>query len=138
MRDGWVKSLSDKEINELPPRRHRRSLSIRSLPGLSNAQASARLRADGYNELPSTKPRRFLSIAWQVVSEPMFLLLIAIGAIYVFLGDLLDSMVLLASLVVIIGISLYQEYKTERGLEALHNLSRPLLRLFEFCAYALL
>ncbi len=95
------------------------------LSGLTNAEAGARARRDGYNELPSAKPRRLRSIVWQVVSEPMLLLLIAIGAIYVILGELLDSLVLLASLIIIIGISLYQEYKTERALEALRDLSSP-------------
>ena len=55
--------------------------------GLTNADASARLARDGYNELPTAKPRRLFAIAPDVAREPMFLLLMACGAIYLLLGD---------------------------------------------------
>jgi Ca2+-transporting ATPase len=57
--------------------------------------------------------------------EPMFLLLVAAGAIYLALGDVNEALVLLASVFVIIGITVYQERKTERALEALRDLSSP-------------
>jgi len=93
--------------------------------GLTRDQALARLRADGPNELPSTKPRSFLAIAWEVLREPMILLLVAAGAIYLVLGEPRDSIVLLISIFVILGIDLYQQNKTERALEALRDLSSP-------------
>ncbi|HLQ25062.1 MAG TPA: cation-translocating P-type ATPase [Acidiferrobacterales bacterium] len=99
------------------------------LSGLSPAEASIRLHDDGYNELPSAKPRRFLSIMLQVVSEPMLLLLLAIGTIYLLIGDPINSVVLFVSIIVIAGISLYQEHKTERTLEALRDLSSPRARV---------
>ena len=55
--------------------------------GLSMAEAEARLQNDGPNELPSSKPRSVVVIAWQVIKKPIFLLLLACGAIYLFLGD---------------------------------------------------
>jgi Ca2+-transporting ATPase len=96
-----------------------------ALGGLSEQEAATRLRAEGANELPSAKPRSLLAIAWQVVREPMLLLLVGAGAIYLFLGELRDSVVLLASIFVVLGISLYQQRKTERALEALRDLSSP-------------
>lgn len=93
--------------------------------GLSEAEASARLQADGPNELPTAKARSLFASAWEVVREPMILLLLGAGAIYLFLGELRDSFVLLVSIFVVIGISLYQERKTERALEALRDLSSP-------------
>ena len=63
----------------------------RSVPeplGLSSKEAMARLAHEGYNELPSAKPRSLLAIAWEVVREPMFLLLIGASAIYLVLGDI--------------------------------------------------
>jgi len=93
--------------------------------GLSEAAASARLKAEGSNELPTAKPRSLFATTWQVVREPMILLLLGAGAIYLFLGELRDSIVLLVSILVVIGISLYQERKTERALEALRDLSSP-------------
>ena len=55
--------------------------------GLSAAEASARLARDGPNELPATARRGALGLLRDVVLEPMFLLLVACGAIYLALGD---------------------------------------------------
>jgi Ca2+-transporting ATPase len=93
--------------------------------GLSDQEAAARWVAEGANELPSGKPRTLLAIAWEVVREPMLLLLLGAGAIYLFLGELRDAVVLLVSIFVVLGISLYQQRKTERALDALRDLSSP-------------
>jgi len=98
---------------------------IRSITGLSEADVHERLRREGYNELPSSKRRGVLAIAWEVLREPMFLLLIAGGAIYLVLGDVKQALVLLSFVFVVIGITFYQERKTERALEALRDLSSP-------------
>lgn len=95
------------------------------LGGLSEEQAAARLKAEGPNELPTAKPKSLLATAWEIVREPMILLLVGAGAIYFVLGELKDAMVLLVSIFVVLGISLYQERKTERALEALRDLSSP-------------
>ncbi|MBS1187611.1 MAG: yloB [Burkholderiaceae bacterium] len=93
--------------------------------GLSEAEARRRFDANGANELPSAKPRSLLAIAWSVVSEPMFLLLSTCGGIYLFLGNLQDAIILLGSVVVVMGLSFFQERKCERTLEALRDLSSP-------------
>jgi Ca2+-transporting ATPase len=96
-----------------------------ALHSLTTAEAAARLAHAGYNELPSAKPRRPWTIAWDVVREPMFLLLICAAAIYLALGDLREALALLASVLVMIGITFYQQRKTERALDALRELSSP-------------
>ncbi|MEK6406977.1 MAG: cation-translocating P-type ATPase [Acidobacteriota bacterium] len=93
--------------------------------GLSESEADERLRAEGFNELPSAKRRNVLAIALEVVREPMFLLLAACGTIYLILGDAQEAFMLLGFVFFIMGISLYQERKTERTLEALRDLSSP-------------
>lgn len=93
--------------------------------GLAEKEASRRLREEGYNELPSTKRRSISSIAFEVVREPMFLLLIAAGVIYLVLGDMREAAMLMGFVFVVMGITLYQERKTERALEALRDLSSP-------------
>ena len=95
------------------------------LSGLSEAEASERLKNEGYNELPSSKQRSIFSIAFDVVREPMFLLLVACGIIYLILGDVREALMLLGFVFVVMGITLYQERKTERALEALRDLSSP-------------
>jgi Ca2+-transporting ATPase len=93
--------------------------------GFPQQEAQRRLKQEGYNELPSTRKRSLLTIALNVVREPMFLLLIGGGAIYLLLGDVREALVLLGSILVIMGITFYQEQKTERALEALRDLSSP-------------
>jgi Ca2+-transporting ATPase len=95
------------------------------IPGLSEQEAAAALKRDGYNEIPSAKKRSFLAIAFGVIKEPMLLLLIAGGVIYMILGNVREATLLLFFVFVIIGITLYQERKTERTLEALRDLSSP-------------
>jgi Ca2+-transporting ATPase len=98
---------------------------VRKIAGLSHREAAEKLKSDGYNELPSTQKRSVLAIAFDVVREPMFLLLVACGTIYFALGDLQEAVMLLAFVFVVMGITLYQERKTERALEALRDLSSP-------------
>ncbi|MBI5375007.1 MAG: cation-translocating P-type ATPase [Candidatus Schekmanbacteria bacterium] len=98
---------------------------IESITGLSEKEAADRLKSEGYNELPSSKKRSIFSIAYDVVKEPMFLLLIAGGGIYLFLGDVQEALMLLGFVFIVMGITLYQERKTERALEALRDLASP-------------
>jgi Ca2+-transporting ATPase len=85
----------------------------------------SRLRQFGYNELPATKPRTLPRIAVGVLREPMLALLLAALIIYFLLGDSREASVLGAFVVVVIGITLYQEHKAERALDALRDLSSP-------------
>lgn len=55
----------------------------------------------------------------------MLLLLIACGTLYLFLGDIQEAIILLSSIVFIIALSIYQENKTEKAIEALKDLSSP-------------
>jgi len=96
-----------------------------SLQGLSDQEVMERLARDGYNELPSSKKRTIFHILWDVVREPMFLLLIACGALYLILGDRDEALMLMGFVFVVIGITLYQENKTEKALDALRDLSSP-------------
>src|SRR5476649_614418 len=98
---------------------------IDTLPGLSEAEVALRLQQHGYNELPSSKGRNIFATAWDVVREPMFLLLLTCGTIYLILGDVQDALMHLGFVFVVLGITLYQERKTERALEALRDLSSP-------------
>jgi Ca2+-transporting ATPase len=100
-------------------------IELRKITGLSQQEASARLTRDGYNEIPSSKKRSFFSMVLNVIREPMLLLLIGGGLIYMLLGDVKEALMLLSFVFIVIGITLYQERKTERTLEALRDLSSP-------------
>src|SRR5450759_908218 len=96
-----------------------------SYDGLSTAQARQRLMDAGHNELTPPHPRRLYHIAAEVLREPMFMLLIAAGGIYLLLGEVSDALMLLGFVVIIISMTVFQAQKSERVLEALRDLSSP-------------
>lgn len=93
--------------------------------GLTQEEAGARLLADGPNTLPGSEPKPLLRIAAGVVLEPMFLMLLSAGTVYLLIGDTAEAIFLLGSVFAIIGLALVQERKTQRSLEALRDLSAP-------------
>src|SRR5208337_4120087 len=93
--------------------------------GLSEAEAQARLTAEGYNELPRPDRRTPLRIVFEVLREPMLALLIAGGVVYLTLGDWREALILLIFANLSIVITVVQETRTERVLEALRDLTSP-------------
>lgn len=93
--------------------------------GLSAQEARRRLAEDGPNVLPSPDRRGTLSIVVEVVREPMFLLLVSCGLLYLFIGDVQEALMLLGWVGVIIGLTVVQERRTARALDALRDLSEP-------------
>lgn len=95
------------------------------LRGLSTDDARTRLKSEGYNELPRQASRTPLRIIFEVLREPMLFLLLGGGAIYLLIGELQDALILLAFAVLSIAITVVQESRTERVLEALRDLTSP-------------
>jgi len=93
--------------------------------GLSTVEAAVRLKSHGYNELPAAERRGVLRIAFEVVRQPMFALLIAGGVVYLILGDLMEAVLLLVFATLSVVITIVQESRSERVLEALRNLASP-------------
>ena len=93
--------------------------------GLSEAEASLRQQREGFNEMPQGAKRGVLAIAFEVMREPMFLLLVGCGSLYLLMGELSDALMLLAFVFVVISITIVQERRTERALDALRDLSSP-------------
>ncbi len=100
-------------------------LDAAAITGLSEQEAADRLENDGYNEIQTARPGNVFAVALSVVREPMFLLLIAGGCVYLLLGSTGEALMLLGFVVAVIGITIYQERKSERALEALRDLSSP-------------
>ncbi|RZI94202.1 MAG: cation-translocating P-type ATPase, partial [Variovorax sp.] len=93
--------------------------------GLTDDEAAQRLRSEGENVLPSLSRKGLLRIAWNALTQPMFLLLLATAALYALLGNLGDAGMLALSVLLVGGLSIYQEQRTEHVLEALKDLSSP-------------
>jgi Ca2+-transporting ATPase len=93
--------------------------------GLDDAEAAHRLATEGPNELAPDRGQLLFRLVRDVLSEPMFLLLFGAVAVYLLLGDPVEAVVLACSLLAVIVITVYQERRTERALEALRDLSSP-------------
>ena len=93
--------------------------------GLAQSEAQARLKSEGYNELPSAGRRTPFRIVLEVMREPMLALLLGGGAVYLALGDFQEALILVAFAMASIVITVVQETRTERVLEALRDLTSP-------------
>jgi Ca2+-transporting ATPase len=93
--------------------------------GLTSAEAASRLAIDGPNSIASAERRTILRVVVEVVREPMMLLLLAAGGLYVGFGDLREALTLLGFVVIVMTITIVQEGRTERALDALRELSSP-------------
>jgi Ca2+-transporting ATPase len=93
--------------------------------GLTLDEVKSNLVSGGYNELPSQKKQNGFMMLFKILSEPMLMLLLGSGVIYLFLGEVQDALLLMSFIFVVIGITFYQERKTEKTLELLKKLSSP-------------
>jgi Ca2+-transporting ATPase len=98
---------------------------IRELTGLTSEEAAARMAADGPNEIAGAKKRSWWRLALDVLREPMLLLLLGAGGLYFVIGDAQEALILMTYVFVVIGITFWQERKTENALDALRDLSSP-------------
>jgi Ca2+-transporting ATPase len=93
--------------------------------GLTTTKAQTLQDKYGKNELTPQKKESFLKKTFHIICEPMFLLLIAAAVIYFVLGEPRDGAIMLIFVVGIISIDVIQEWKTDRTLNALKDLSAP-------------
>ncbi len=97
--------------------------------GLDAATAARRLRDEGPNELGVSQRRGLRDMAWDVVTEPMFLLLLGAGAIYLAMGDAQEALILLGFVIIIMALTVLQERRSDQALTALRDLSSPRARV---------
>jgi len=95
------------------------------LQGLSAAEVQHNRKQSGYNELPDREKRSIIKIIISILTEPMIFLLVAAVAVYAFLGDKTEALVLSVSVLVVTLINLFQDLKTEKALDALRSLASP-------------
>ncbi len=96
-----------------------------TVDGLTAAEAKRILATSGPNELPTTKQRTLPRLAWDVIREPMLLLLLAAGSVNFLLAEPADGALLMSFVIVVIGISIFEKRKSENALAALRDLSAP-------------
>jgi len=93
--------------------------------GLSEAEARQRLAEDGPNLIGGRTRPPGLTVALDALREPMFIMLVAGGGLYLAMGKLSDGLLLLSFVLVVIGSTILQRRRTERALDALRQMSSP-------------
>lgn len=96
-----------------------------AIQGLAESEAVARLATYGPNALPSARPKSFLRQAGEVVREPMLLLLLGAGVVYLVLGDLTEAAALLVLACFSVILTLVQQTRAGHAIEKLRELARP-------------
>lgn len=96
-----------------------------NLVGLTTAEAKGLQEQFGKNELTPQKKESFFKKVLHIICEPMFLLLLVAATIYFLLGEPRDGCIMLVFVVGIISIDVLQEWKTDKTLNALKDLSAP-------------
>lgn len=97
--------------------------------GLSENEIRKMKEKYGYNELTAVKSETIFQKAFGILKEPMFLLLICTSLIYFILGEPRDGIIMLVFVAFMSGINIFQEWKTDKTLQALKDLSSPKVRV---------
>ncbi|KAA6373607.1 MAG: putative cation-translocating P-type ATPase [Streblomastix strix] len=121
------KSADNEENNEQTEAEERdvRVQLFTEYQGLSAQEVIDRRHTFGFNEIQKEKPKNILLIIFEVVKEPIFLMLLACVTLYFILGDIGEALMLLAFILFSIVLTIYQEKKTENAIHALRQLSSP-------------
>ncbi len=96
-----------------------------NIQGLSAQQIASLQQRYGKNIFATQPQRRFIHIVWDIVKEPMFILLIIACSLYFIVGEVSEGIMMLAAMVIVAAISVYQEVKSTNALKALQQFSQP-------------
>ncbi len=101
------------------------SLGVDPERGLNDQEVAARLGKYGKNSLVEEHEIRFLGILREEITEPMILLLIAVGVLYSILGSLTDALTIIVIIIILVLAEVWNEYRAKRSISALRQLAPP-------------
>lgn len=96
-----------------------------SLQGLTKSQVNQLQTQHGFNQLSVADKKTVFKLLLRILAEPTFALLLLAGAIYLVIGKIDDALILIGFIFISVGITLFQERKSEKAIEALKDLSSP-------------
>ena len=102
---------------------------MKELKGLTSKEVKELQEKYGKNELSLEKHKPFIFKIFEILCEPMFTLLIIASLIYFVLGEPRDGIIMLIFVIAIIMIDIIQEWKTDKTLKALKDLSQPKVKV---------
>ncbi len=117
------------EAHGLPAAEVATQLASDPAAGLTSREASQRLARYGPNELPHARPRSLLRVFLAQFQDFMVLVLLGATGISFFLGEVGDAATIMLIVVVNAVLGALQEFRAERSLEALKEMSAPTARV---------
>ncbi|RXF69498.1 cation-translocating P-type ATPase [Arcticibacter tournemirensis] len=99
------------------------------IKGLSEAEVNRSREEHGNNNQFNKAKHQWWSVLLDMLKEPMLVLLIAVALLYLITGELGEAMFMLAAIVLVSGISFYQDNRNRKALEALEKLNEPLSKV---------
>lgn len=102
-------------------------IEIKNLRGLLPHEIPLLQKQYGKNRLRPGAGHRLLRILIDIFREPMFILLAIACSLYFILGEVGEGVLMAIAMIVVTAISLYQEVKSSRALEALKQLTEPMV-----------
>ena len=97
--------------------------------GISNSIASERLSEYGKNEIEDKRKKTNLQMILHQLTDFMILVLIAVAIVSGILGDLTDTIIILAIIIINAAVGFIQEYRSEKAMEALKNMAPSFARV---------
>lgn len=95
------------------------------LTGLNDAELATSQDKYGYNKMNAAPQSSWITLLLDIVKEPMLILLFAISAIYLLVGDYGEALFMFIAIVAVSAISFYQDNRSKKALEALEKLNEP-------------
>ena len=102
---------------------------VNDYSGLSGQEVIKLQNVHGKNELVPEQKETFFRKVLEIVKEPMFLLLFGTAMLYFILGEPKDGSIMIGFVAFMVGINVFQEWRTDRTLQALKDLSSPKVRV---------
>ncbi len=100
-----------------------------NIQGLSTQQIEASRKKHGTNTLTFKKENGFVDALKSLVKEPMVILLLIASSIYFISGKTGDGIFLASAIVLVAGISLYQDSRSRNALQKLKDFTQPLCKV---------
>ena len=97
--------------------------------GLADHEAERRLHEYGQNQLESTRKKRPASIFLGQFKDMMVMVLLVATAVSAFMGEVVEAIAIIAIVILNALIGFFQEYQTEKTLEALKKMASPQARV---------
>jgi len=97
----------------------------RDRKGLTEQEAREQLKKSGPNRITSRHEITFLGIAKEEITEPMILLLLAVGVFYTILGNIGDALTLYAIIATLVFVEIANEYRAKKAISSLAKLAEP-------------